>query len=47
MGEVRKGKKLALVGFPVANKEELARVAAQEGVDFIFLPYRSRTLELG
>ncbi|HOB21613.1 MAG TPA: transcriptional regulator [Bacillota bacterium] len=37
MGEVRKGKKLALVGFPVANKEELARVAAQEGVDFVFL----------
>jgi transcriptional regulator with XRE-family HTH domain len=37
MGEVRKGKKIALVGFPVANKEELSKVAAQEGVDFVFL----------
>jgi transcriptional regulator with XRE-family HTH domain len=37
MGEVRKGKKIALVGFPVANKEELAQVASQEGIDFIFL----------
>lgn len=37
MGEVRKGKKIALVGFPVANKEELVQVAAQEGVDYVFL----------
>lgn len=37
MGEVRKGKKIALVGFPIGNKEELAKVAAEEGVDFVFL----------
>ena len=37
MGEVRKGKRIALVGFPVGNKEELAKVAAQEGIDFVFL----------
>ncbi len=37
LGEVRKGRRLALVGFPVANGPELATVAREEGVDFILL----------
>jgi len=37
MGELRKGGKVALIGFPVLNKEELAEVAQEYGVDHIFL----------
>ena len=37
IGEVRKGKKIALAGFPVKNKAELRAVAESEGVDFILL----------
>ncbi|PKM81929.1 MAG: transcriptional regulator [Firmicutes bacterium HGW-Firmicutes-13] len=37
IGEVRKGGKIALIGFPVKNKKELEEVAAEEGVDFVFL----------
>ncbi len=37
LGEVLKGGKLALVGFPVANKDELEEVAFEEGVEFTFL----------
>ncbi|MCR4427567.1 MAG: transcriptional regulator [Firmicutes bacterium] len=37
MGEVRRGGRVALIGFPVKNKEELAAVAASEGVDMVML----------
>jgi len=37
VGEMRKGKKIALVGFPVKNGPELATMATAEGVDFILL----------
>lgn len=37
LGEVLKGGKLALVGFPVSNKDELEKVAFEEGVEFTFL----------
>jgi transcriptional regulator len=37
LGEIRKGARLALVGFPVSNGNELARIANEEGVEFIFL----------
>ena len=37
IGEVRKGRTIALVGFPVKNIEELKQVALQEGVDFSLL----------
>jgi len=37
VGELRKGGKVALIGFPVANKDELAEVAQEHGVDHIFL----------
>lgn len=37
LGEIRKGRCIAVVGFPVQNKEELRRALEEEGVDFIFL----------
>ncbi|HHW44824.1 transcriptional regulator [Desulfofundulus thermobenzoicus] len=37
LGEVRKGRKIAVVGFPVQNKEELRAALQAEGVDFILL----------
>jgi transcriptional regulator with XRE-family HTH domain len=37
LGEVRKGGSIAIVGFPVGNKEEIEEVARQEGVDFTLL----------
>jgi len=37
LGEVRKGASIALIGFPVANKDELLETARNKGVDFTFL----------
>ena len=37
LGEVRKGGKVALIGFPIENKRELEEAARAEGVDFVLL----------
>ncbi|MHB9146407.1 MAG: transcriptional regulator [Symbiobacteriia bacterium] len=37
LGELRKGATIALVGFPILNKEEVRQAAQEEGVDFVFL----------
>lgn len=37
IGEVRKGKTIAIVGFPVKNKNELTAIAEAEGLDFVLL----------
>lgn len=37
LGEIRKGKRIALIGFPVKNKEELEDIAHKKGIDFILL----------
>lgn len=37
LGEIRKGPQLALIGFPIANVEELTRIARSGGVEFILL----------
>lgn len=37
LGEVRKGRQLAVVGFPIGNKEELEKICHDEGVDFVLL----------
>lgn len=34
LGEIRKGKAIGVVGFPVKNKEEVEALLQQEGVDF-------------
>lgn len=37
LGEIRKGARIAVIGFPVANKAELLEVAGRHGVDFSFI----------
>ncbi|MBP2640731.1 MAG: hypothetical protein H6Q66_1682 [Firmicutes bacterium] len=37
LGEIRKGGSVAIIGFPVENREELKTMARQEGVDYCFL----------
>ena len=37
LGEIRKGGKIALVGFPVCNKKSLYKMAKEEGIDYVFL----------
>ncbi|HHV78489.1 MAG TPA: transcriptional regulator [Firmicutes bacterium] len=37
LGEVRKGKRIGLVAFPVANAAEVREVARQEGLDFVLV----------
>lgn len=37
LGEVRRGKHIALVGFPVKNKHEVKKAAKKCGIDFVYL----------
>lgn len=37
LGEIRKGRRLAVIGFPVLNKKEVQDALEREGVDFVFL----------
>ena len=37
LGELRKGGKISLIGFPVGNKKELADIAEEFGVDHVYL----------
>ncbi len=37
IGEVRKGETIAVVGFPIGNKEEIQSILEKEGVDFALL----------
>lgn len=37
VGEVRKGGRVALIGFPIKNCDEINSVARQEGVDYCFV----------
>lgn len=37
VGEMRKGKKIALVGFPVSNSQELIDLATAEGLDLVLV----------
>lgn len=37
LGELRKGGSIAIIGFPLANCEEIREVASKEGVDFVFV----------
>ncbi len=37
IGELRKGKKIAIVGFPVKNKDELIKLASDYAVDHAFI----------
>ncbi len=37
MGEVRKGKRVAVIGFPLGNKEEIRTLAKERGVDYVWV----------
>ncbi|MEQ8237462.1 MAG: helix-turn-helix domain-containing protein [Syntrophomonadaceae bacterium] len=37
IGELRKGRSIACIGFPISNKQEIQSILGEEGVDFIFL----------
>lgn len=37
LGEVRKGERIAVIGFPIGNKEEIEGIAQEEGVDFVWV----------
>jgi len=37
LGEIRQGRRLAVIGFPVLNKAELQAALEEVGVDFVFL----------
>jgi transcriptional regulator with XRE-family HTH domain len=37
LGEIRKGRRLAVIGFPIKNKKEIFEALTGEGVDYIFL----------
>ncbi len=37
LGQVRRGDRIALVGFPVGNKEAVYKLAKEQGIDFVFI----------
>jgi len=45
LGEVRKGKSVAVIGFPIANRKEIADLLEREGVDFTLLMSESERWE--
>lgn len=45
MGEVRKGKTIACIGFPIQNKDEIQSLLEREGVDFIMLMTEEERLD--
>ena len=45
LGEIRKGKKVALVGFPIKNKDEILSIAREIGIDFVLLLTQQERIE--
>ncbi len=45
IGELRKGKTIACIGFPIINKQEIKETLEKEGVDFIFLMTEQERLD--
>ena len=37
LGEIRRGEKIALVGFPVKNKEEIVSLSEKFGIDYTLI----------
>ncbi|MGI9951616.1 transcriptional regulator [Moorellaceae bacterium AZ2] len=37
LGEVRRGRRVAVIGFPLANKEELEKMLEEEGVEYFLI----------
>lgn len=45
IGELRKGKTVACIGFPIKNKQEIQALLEKEGVDFIMLMTEDERLQ--
>ncbi len=45
LGEVRKGGTIALVGFPILNKQEILDMAVDEGIDFALVMTEQERLD--
>lgn len=45
IGELRKGKSIAFVGFPIANKDEIKELLENEGCDFILIMNEQERLD--
>jgi transcriptional regulator len=45
LGEIRRGEKVALVGFPIKNKSELLLLAKEIGIDFTLLLTREESFK--
>lgn len=45
IGELRKGQRIACIGFPLSNKEEITEILEKEGVDFILLMNEQERLD--
>jgi len=45
IGELRKGKTIACIGFPIINKQEIQDIMEKEGVDFILLMTEKERLD--
>lgn len=45
IGELRKGQRIACIGFPLSNKEEIQEILEKEGVDFILLMTEQERLD--
>ena len=37
VGEIRKGNRVAIIGFPIENKQEVIDICRERGLDFIFI----------
>ena len=37
LGEIRRGRKIALIGFPIKNKEDLIHLAEEWGIEYVLL----------
>lgn len=46
IGEIRKGKRIAVIGFPVANRDELAVICHELGLEFVLLMTNRERWEL-
>jgi transcriptional regulator with XRE-family HTH domain len=46
IGEIRKGKKIAVFGFPIKNTAEIKKISAVQGVDFVYVANEEKRWDL-
>ncbi|MHB0977560.1 MAG: transcriptional regulator [Candidatus Aquicultorales bacterium] len=47
LGEVRRGRKVGIVGFPISNKEEVELLASEFAIDYVYLMNEEERVEFG